>query len=477
MRGRLCVCVVAATLGLGGVTSAAVANDRGDAAQRLLERVQPPTPVQSGATGASNATPPDLGAGTWALTLPSNVGWDARGDNCCGYERAGDITTMQAVNTEDLIEIGLTSAFFDNPVSSYNWRAWPLGDPGWFGPTGIVFGIDTSGDLFGDYMAFFLNDGAQTVGTVTPYGQPDNILCFATPRVDGATGLLAVSFPSSCIGTPQTFRMWAFFYYETATTISEDDTEWSGEVRQIPKGYWMLGLEGRVHAFGNVKHYGDGTLFSVDMDSTTSGRGYWIVDVFGRVTNRGEASNFGNTPPLVPGERATSIARDPHRWGGFWVFSSIGRVFGFNGAPNYGDLDRVPLNGEIIDAIPTPTGEGYYMVGSDGGVFAFGDARFYGSMGGIPLNAPVQSLVPDPDGEGYWLVASDGGVFAFNAAFRGSMGNVRLNRPVTGMVPFGNGYLMVGEDGGIFNFSDQPFFGSLGATPPPLPIVSVASAL
>jgi ribosomal protein L24E len=116
------------------------------------------------------------------------------------------------------------------------------------------------------------------------------------------------------------------------------------------------------------------------------------------------------------------------------------------------------------------------MVASDGGVFAFGDAKFAGSMGGIPLNAPVQSLVPDGDGSGYWLVASDGGVFAFNAPFRGSMGGVPLNKPVSGMVRYGNGYLMVAEDGGIFNFSDQPFVGSLGSTPPATPVVSVASS-
>jgi hypothetical protein len=133
------------------------------------------------------------------------------------------------------------------------------------------------------------------------------------------------------------------------------------------------------------------------------------------------------------------------------------------------------LNGQVLDSIATPSGRGYYMVAEDGGIFAFGDARFFGSMGGARLNAPVQSLVPDPDGAGYWLVASDGGVFAFEAGFRGSMGGARLNRPVTGMVPFGNGYLMVGEDGGIFNFSDKPFYGSLGSNPPGAPIVAVAA--
>jgi hypothetical protein len=115
------------------------------------------------------------------------------------------------------------------------------------------------------------------------------------------------------------------------------------------------------------------------------------------------------------------------------------------------------------------------MVAADGGIFAFGDAQFRGSMGGTHLNSPVRSLVPDRDGDGYWLVAADGGIFAFNADFRGSMGGTRLNKPVTGMIAYGNGYLMVAQDGGIFNFSDRPFSGSLGSTPPPRPVVAVAA--
>jgi hypothetical protein len=46
---------------------------------------------------------------------------------------------------------------------------------------------------------------------------------------------------------------------------------------------------------------------------------------------------------------------------------------------------------------------------------------------------------------------------------------------VTGMVRYADGYLMVGEDGGIFDFSSSPFLGSLGASPPARPIVSVAA--
>jgi hypothetical protein len=34
---------------------------------------------------------------------------------------------------------------------------------------------------------------------------------------------------------------------------------------------------------------------------------------------------------------------------------------------------------------------------------------------------------------------------------------------------------MVSSDGGIFSFSNLPFFGSLGANPPAIPITSVAA--
>jgi hypothetical protein len=43
------------------------------------------------------------------------------------------------------------------------------------------------------------------------------------------------------------------------------------------------------------------------------------------------------------------------------------------------------------------------------------------------------------------------------------------------MVPFADGYLMVGADGGIFDFSAANFLGSLGASPPAHPVVSVAA--
>jgi myo-inositol-hexaphosphate 3-phosphohydrolase len=245
-------------------------------------------------------------------------------------------------------------------------------------------------------------------------------------------------------------------------------------------GYWMVGTDGKVYAFGDAKTFGDASLSpgasAVDLEPTPSGNGYWIVDDQGHIYAKGDAKISGGDVDrslLSTTEIITSIS-STKTGNGYWVFTNLGRVLPFGDAVSYGDMSKTKLNGPVLDSIPTASGKGYYMVGSDGGIFSFGDADYKGSMGGKTLNKPVQSLVPDGDGSGYWLVASDGGIFAFDADFRGSMGGKGLNKPVTGMVRYGNGYLMVAEDGGIFNFSDKDFAGSLGAAPPQKPITSVA---
>jgi hypothetical protein len=250
-------------------------------------------------------------------------------------------------------------------------------------------------------------------------------------------------------------------------------------------GYWMLGNDGKVFAFGDARDasFGDASALmpagakAVHIEPSPSGKGYWINDDKGGVYAFGDAAKLGgvDASALQVNERATSLSASPSG-AGYWVFTSKGRVFTFGDAATFGDLAGKNLNGAIQSSIPTPSGKGYFMVGSDGGVFAFGDAVFRGSMGNVHLNQPVQSLVPTRDGLGYWLVASDGGIFAFgNAPFKGSMGSTKLNKPVVGMVRYGNGYLMVGADGGIFSFSDKAFQGSLGASPPARPIVFAAT--
>jgi hypothetical protein len=239
-------------------------------------------------------------------------------------------------------------------------------------------------------------------------------------------------------------------------------------------GYWMLGADGHVYAFGSATDFGSASDPAVALAARHDGAGYWVVDRLGNVHAFGSAAYHGGHPALLAGESVSTISATPSG-NGYWLFTSLGRAFAFGDAHFFGDMRAVHLNGPIVASVATPTGRGYYMVGSDGGVFSFGDAHFHGSMGAAHLNQPIVGLSPTPDNRGYWLVASDGGVFAFGAPFRGSLGRVALNKPVNGLVAFGNGYLMVASDGGVFNFSNKRFVGSLGGKPIPAPIVGIAT--
>jgi hypothetical protein len=194
-----------------------------------------------------------------------------------------------------------------------------------------------------------------------------------------------------------------------------------------PRGYWVLGHDGGLFAFGGAPFFGSvaGRLngaTAVGMQASPSGHGYYIL------TNRGEIHPFGD-------------------------------------ATAHGSMAGVRLNAPIIALAPTPTGRGYWLLGRDGGVFSFGDAAFHGSTGGIRLNAPVISMAPTPTGRGYWLLAADGGVFSFgDAAFHGSTGGLRLAAPVVSMATSKSaGYWLVAADGGVFSFG-VPYFGSLPGT-------------
>lgn len=197
-------------------------------------------------------------------------------------------------------------------------------------------------------------------------------------------------------------------------------------------GYWMLGSDGRVYAFGSAVNFGSASDSAVALSARHDGAGYWIVDAFGNVHAFGSAAYFGGRPALLSGETVSTISSTPSGKG-YWLFTTLGRAF------------------------------------------AYGDAHFFGDMRAVHLNGPVVASVATPTGNGYYMVASDGGVFAFGAPFRGSLGSVALNKPVNGLVAFGNGYLMVASDGGVFDFSDKRFVGSLGGNAPSAPIVGIAT--
>ena len=204
-----------------------------------------------------------------------------------------------------------------------------------------------------------------------------------------------------------------------------------------PQRYWVTSAAGRVNAFGKASAVGSLATSPlkpvVGMASTPDGGGYWLVGSDGGVFAFGDARFYGSTgavtlnKPIV-GMAATS---DGH---GYWFVASDGGVFAFGDARFYGSTGGITLDKPIVGMAATPDGRGYWLVASDGGIFAFGDARFYGSTGGITLDKPIVGMAATSDGRGYWFVASDGGVFAFgDADFFGSGAAGAITQPVVGM--------------------------------------------
>jgi hypothetical protein len=235
------------------------------------------------------------------------------------------------------------------------------------------------------------------------------------------------------------------------------------------KGYWLVGIDGGVFAFGDAGFYGSmgGKQINasvVGMAGTPDGKGYWIVGADGGIYSFGDAGFYGSMGGKTLNAPVVGMASTPSGQG-YWLVASDGGLFSFGDAGFYGSMGGKTLNAPVVGMTATPNGQGYWLVASDGGLFAFGDAGFYGSMGGKTLNAPVVGMSASADGKGYWLVAADGGLFSFgDAPFEGSMGGKPLNKPVTGIAstPDGNGYWLLGGDGGLFSFGDAGFYGSRG---------------
>jgi hypothetical protein len=233
------------------------------------------------------------------------------------------------------------------------------------------------------------------------------------------------------------------------------------------KGYWVVGENGTVMAYGDAGFYGSAGNVNlnrpiVGMASTPAGAGYWLVASDGGVFSYGDAGFYGSAGNVNLNRPIVGMASTP-AGAGYWLVASDGGIFAYGDAAFYGSAGNVNLNKPIVGMASTPDGGGYWLVASDGGIFSYGDAAFYGSAGNVNLNKPIVGMASTPDGGGYWLVASDGGIFSYgDAAFYGSATNLKLNEPLTGIqaTPDGKGYWLSAADGGVFSYGDAGFYGA-----------------
>jgi hypothetical protein len=232
-------------------------------------------------------------------------------------------------------------------------------------------------------------------------------------------------------------------------------------------GYWMVGSDGRVYAYGDASLLslsGSGSDFIVpnkpivSIAVTPDGRGYWLVGSDGGIFTYGDAQFYGSTGALALNKPIVGMAATPDG-NGYWLVASDGGIFAFGDAVFYGSTGALRLNKPVVGMAADDATGGYWLVASDGGIFSF-NAPFLGSTGAITLNKPIVGMEATPDGSGYRFVASDGGVFCFGAPFEGSTGNIKLNQPVTAIAPSGtDAYWLAAQDGGIFSFN-APFYGT-----------------
>ncbi len=427
---------------------------------------------------------------------PSASASDARGDNGWGFDPRGDIVKYSAATNGTTITASLSTAWFDDPSTSYNWHAYQLGDPAWIGVTGIVFSLDVDNDYTPEYdVYYYWVPGHGVISNVTPFDQPSTILCLATPHWNAGSATYSSDMSASCVGRPASVRVTAYMYYETLSTVSEDQTLFTPPVSgggtppppppppacPTHEGYWLLGGDGGIFSFGpNAHFYGStgGMRLNkpvVGMTSAKDASGYWFVASDGGIFAFGRGAHFyGSTGSMHLNQPIVGMAARPQS-DGYWLVARDGGIFSFGNAKFYGSTGSIRLNQPIVGMAPTPTGKGYWLVARDGGIFSFGDAKFYGSTGSIRLNQPIVGMSSMPNGHGYWFVARDGGIFTFgpNAHFHGSGAGAN---PIVGMHAGAfDGYRTVASDGSVFAFA-TPNCGGMNAHPLASPIVAIETA-
>ena len=131
-----------------------------------------------------------------------------------------------------------------------------------------------------------------------------------------------------------------------------------------------------------------------DSVATPSGHGYWMVGNDGGVFAFGDAHFYGSMGGIPLNRQVMAMAPDPDGVG-YWLVASDGGVSPSTHRSTV-PLGSIPLNQPVSGIVASPTGHGYLMTAFDGGVFTFGDVPFHGSLGSTPPAAPVYTMAVMP---------------------------------------------------------------------------------
>jgi hypothetical protein len=180
-------------------------------------------------------------------------------------------------------------------------------------------------------------------------------------------------------------------------------------------GYWALGADGTVAAFG-LPHYGDiaGKGGAIDIAATPTGAGYWVLVADGGIYPFGDAGYASSPKKAGLGGTALRIAARPQA-DGYWVLMADGSLRAFGAAPK---LVAPTDSGLPIDFAVTPSGAGCWLLTDARRIISLGDAVDRGDLrrSKVVWKKPVAHVVGMPSGKGYVIVSSEGAMLAFGDA-------------------------------------------------------------
>ena len=236
------------------------------------------------------------------------------------------------------------------------------------------------------------------------------------------------------------------------------------------KGYWIVGCDGGVYAFGDARHIMSPALPAGVhvVGAARASRGLWLVTSDGRVLSTGGAPALhfgaGVGAPLV----AAAGTADRR---GILATTAQGQVIAGGTAVAAGGAERV--GAPVVGIAANPAGAGYWLVGRNGTVVARGGARSYGSAGPFS-SAPVAGITASTTGRGYLLVRVDGRVTALGDARAagnaphpplepGTLSVLAPTQPSVAIVHAPTrGYWIVDDNGAVRAFGGAPRLGGTG---------------
>jgi len=217
-------------------------------------------------------------------------------------------------------------------------------------------------------------------------------------------------------------------------------------------GYWLVASDGGIFTFGDAGFFGSipGLGFApagtgaakqlnapiVGMVPSSDGGGYFMVGSDGGVFAFGDAK-FEGSCPGIGGCSGAAVTVMPDATGnGYWLVTATGHIYTFGDAAYYGAPG--PQSVPVTSAVRTADGKGYWILFSNGAIAGYGDAGNFGSPGGVFGGSnPATAIFSTADGQGYWVASANGSVYSYgDAQFEGSMAGTKLNGPIVAATGF-----------------------------------------